>query len=76
MSTTKENLLKGDQRKPDIKSEKTVLLVGGDETDKSTLLDTFLNHIIGVNWGDPFRFTTMHLNEDMVIIFLRLLCNV
>jgi len=69
MSTTQENLFKGGESKPDIKSEKTVLLVGGDDTDKSTLLDTLLNHIIGVNWGDPYRFTTMYLKDDMVNIY-------
>ena len=41
------------------------MLVGATGTGKSTLVDGMVNYILGVKWEDPFRFTTIDMeNED------------
>lgn len=45
-------------------NEKTILLVGATGTGKSTLVDGFVNYILGVNWNDPFRYTVINLEKE------------
>jgi len=47
-----------------IKKERTIMLVGATGTGKSTLVDGFINYILGVNWNDPYRFTIINLEEE------------
>lgn len=44
--------------------EKTILLVGATGSGKSTLVDGFVNYIMGVSFDDPFRFTTAMLEDE------------
>lgn len=40
------------------------MLVGATGSGKSTLVDSIINYILGVNFEDPFRFTIVELEED------------
>lgn len=40
------------------------MLIGATGTGKSTLVDGFVNYILGVNWNDPFRYTVIDLEEE------------
>jgi putative ribosome biogenesis GTPase RsgA len=44
--------------------KKTIMLVGATGSGKSTLVDGFINYVIGVNWNDPFRFTVNDAPKD------------
>ncbi|CAG2247510.1 unnamed protein product [Mytilus edulis] len=44
--------------------EKTIMLVGGIGSGKSTLINCIANYVIGVTWQDPFRFTLMDLDKS------------
>lgn len=44
--------------------EKTIMLIGATGTGKSTLVDGFVNYVMGVNWTDLFRFTVVDLEEE------------
>ncbi|XP_053384009.1 uncharacterized protein LOC123537493 [Mercenaria mercenaria] len=44
--------------------ERTIMLVGATGTGKSTLVDGMINHILGVNWSDPYRLTIVDLEDD------------
>lgn len=49
---------------PFASDEKTILLVGATGSGKSTLVDGFVNYILGVNFDDPFRFTAIRLEDE------------
>lgn len=49
---------------PPVLDEKTILLVGATGSGKSTLVDGFVNYIMGVSFDDPFRFTTIKLENE------------
>lgn len=40
------------------------MLVGATGTGKSTLVDGFVNYVMGVNFSDPFRLTVINLEEE------------
>lgn len=40
------------------------MLIGATGTGKSTLVDGFVNYVMGVNWNDPFRFKVVDLEEE------------
>jgi ABC-type lipoprotein export system ATPase subunit len=40
------------------------MLVGATGSGKSTLVDGFVNYILGVSFEDPFRFTLVNLEND------------
>ncbi|XP_053374219.1 uncharacterized protein LOC123543430 [Mercenaria mercenaria] len=44
--------------------EKTIMLVGATGTGKTTLVDGIVNYVLGVNLGDPFRFTIVELEKS------------
>nr|XP_034331954.1 uncharacterized protein LOC117691037 [Crassostrea gigas] len=44
--------------------EKTIMLVGATGSGKSTLVDGFVNYVMGVSFDDPFRFTLVQLEEE------------
>ena len=44
--------------------EKTIMLVGATGTGKSTLVDGIVNYVLGVNWGDTFRYTLVDLENE------------
>lgn len=44
--------------------EKTIMLVGATGSGKSTLVDGFVNYLMGVNFEDPYRFTVLQLEEE------------
>ena len=44
--------------------EKTIMLVGETGSGKSTLVDSIINYILGVNFEDPFRFKMVVLEEE------------
>lgn len=45
-------------------SEKTIMLIGATGTGKSTLVDGFVNYVLGVKWDDSFRFKVVDLEEE------------
>ncbi|XP_060587427.1 uncharacterized protein LOC132742949 [Ruditapes philippinarum] len=45
------------------KKTKTILILGGTGSGKSTMIDLIVNYILGVNWNDPFRFKVTDLNN-------------
>ena len=51
---------------------KSILLLGATGSGKSTLVDTMINYVLGVRWGDPFRFKIALLehNENLVTFTL------
>lgn len=49
---------------PDNGDEKTIMLVGATGSGKSTLVDGIVNHVMGVSFEDPFRFTLVTLEEE------------
>lgn len=40
------------------------MLVGATGSGKSTLVNGFVNYLIGVNFDDPFRFTLIKLEKE------------
>lgn len=40
------------------------MLVGESGSGKSTMVDGIVNHVIGVSFDDPFRFTIVHPQEE------------
>ncbi|WAR30943.1 hypothetical protein MAR_033485, partial [Mya arenaria] len=46
------------------KEKKTIMLFGALGTGKSTMVDGFVNYTLGVNWDDPFRYTTVDFDEE------------
>lgn len=40
------------------------MLVGATGSGKSTLVDGFVNYLLGVNFDDPFRFTVLQLEKE------------
>ena len=38
------------------RKRKTILLLGATGCGKTSLISNFINHILGVDWQDPFRF--------------------
>lgn len=40
------------------------MLLGATGTGKSTMVDGFINYILGVEWNDPFRFTAIDLEKE------------
>lgn len=40
------------------------MLVGATGSGKSTLVDGFVNYLMGVSFDDPFRFTTAMLEHE------------
>ena len=47
----------GKPNRPDVKRySKVVILIGAKGCGKSTLINGMINHILGVQWDDPFRF--------------------
>lgn len=44
--------------------EKTIMLVGATGSGKSTMVDSLINYILGVNFNDPFRFSMVNLEEE------------
>lgn len=40
------------------------MLVGATGSGKSTLVDGFVNYVMGVSFDDPFRFTLVRLEEE------------
>nr|XP_022307143.1 uncharacterized protein LOC111113294 isoform X4 [Crassostrea virginica]XP_022307145.1 uncharacterized protein LOC111113294 isoform X4 [Crassostrea virginica]XP_022307146.1 uncharacterized protein LOC111113294 isoform X4 [Crassostrea virginica]XP_022307147.1 uncharacterized protein LOC111113294 isoform X4 [Crassostrea virginica]XP_022307148.1 uncharacterized protein LOC111113294 isoform X4 [Crassostrea virginica]XP_022307149.1 uncharacterized protein LOC111113294 isoform X4 [Crassostrea virg len=47
-----------------LEEEKTIMLVGATGSGKSTLVDGFVNYLMGVNFDDPFRFTLITLEKE------------
>lgn len=43
--------------------EKTIMLVGATGSGKSTLIDGFINYLLGVDFADPFRFRIVTLEK-------------
>lgn len=58
-----KNILNFAGKAPLVLDEKTILLVGATGSGKSTLVDGFVNYIMGVSFDDPFRFTTIKLED-------------
>lgn len=58
-----KNILNFAGKAPLMLDEKTILLVGATGSGKSTLVDGFVNYIMGVSFDDPFRFTTIKLED-------------
>ena len=46
--------------------EKNILMIGATGSGKSTLIDGFINYILGVNFEDDFRFTIIDLKENEI----------
>lgn len=44
--------------------EMTIMLVGAAGSGKSTLVDGFVNYVMGVSFDDSFRFTLVQLEEE------------
>ncbi|XP_052788373.1 uncharacterized protein LOC128223135 [Mya arenaria] len=44
--------------------ERTIMFFGASGTGKSTMVNGFVNYILGVNWDDPFRFTIIDFEEE------------
>ena len=40
------------------------MLVGATGSGKSTMVDSLINYIVGVNFNDPFRFSMVNLEEE------------
>lgn len=40
------------------------MLVGATGSGKSTLVDGFVNYVMGVSFDDTFRFTLVQLEEE------------
>lgn len=40
------------------------MLVGETSTGKSTLVDGFVNYVLGVNWIDSLRFSVIDLEQE------------
>ncbi|XP_062586611.1 uncharacterized protein LOC134248210 [Saccostrea cucullata] len=47
-----------------IEYERTIMLVGEKGSGKSTLVDSFMNYILGVSFEDPFRFTLVKVDHE------------
>lgn len=45
-------------------NSKTILLVGGTGSGKSTLIDFIVNYALGVNWNDQFRYKVTGLDQE------------
>lgn len=60
----KKKILNFAGKAPPLLNEKTILLVGATGSGKSTLVDAFVNYITGVSFDDPFRFTTIMLEDE------------
>ncbi|XP_053389333.1 uncharacterized protein LOC128552325 [Mercenaria mercenaria] len=43
---------------------KTIMLAGPVGTGKSTMVDGFVNYVLGVRWDDPFRFTVSNRTQQ------------
>ncbi|KAL3855663.1 hypothetical protein ACJMK2_014870 [Sinanodonta woodiana] len=44
--------------------EKTVMVVGGTGAGKSTMINSVVNHILGIQWEDNVRLTVIDLTQD------------
>ncbi|XP_053407654.1 uncharacterized protein LOC123547434 isoform X2 [Mercenaria mercenaria] len=44
---------------------KTIMLAGPVGTGKSTMVDGFVNYVLGVTWDDPFRFTVTNRTQQV-----------
>ena len=40
------------------------MLVGATGSGKSTMVDSFINYIVGVDYKDPFRFSMVDLEKE------------
>lgn len=44
--------------------EKTLLLLGGTGSGKSSLIDALVNYIAGVSYSDDFRFAIINKTDE------------
>ena len=49
----------------DDREHKVIILMGATGCGKSTLINGMVNYILGVQWGDPFRFKCVREDETI-----------